>query len=156
MPNPLRWQVTVPLSLLYVAFIFYLSGPIGLYTGHGTLLKVYYYRVIVIEVIVDLIFSILWFFTAITYFAGFYVHGKTLKFFRTRWNGYDDGDLVLATKLRAQGLPVAVYNMREYFTFFKLEHESESQLQKEQRAATGAMKSSGKSAKLNSGNSVTG
>lgn len=44
-----------------------------------------------------------------------------------RWAGYDDGDLAFAAKLRAQGLPVEAYDMREYFASTNLERESARQ-----------------------------
>ncbi|VDP15040.1 unnamed protein product [Onchocerca flexuosa] len=50
---------------------------------------------------------------------------------KNRWTGYDDGDLAFAAKLRAQGLPIAAYNMREYFASINLKHESERQQNKE-------------------------
>ncbi|CAG9534424.1 unnamed protein product [Cercopithifilaria johnstoni] len=66
------------------------------------------------KTVLDIVLTILWSLTAFTYFVGL-------------WAGYDDGDLIFAAKLRAQGLPVAAYNMREYFASINLEHESARQ-----------------------------
>ncbi|VBB30915.1 unnamed protein product [Acanthocheilonema viteae] len=137
--EPLPASVKVPLFALYISFLSYLSGPVGLYIGHTLLIALYYYRVIVMfffaliwtiisfnerKTILDTVLVTLWSLTALTYFIGWYVHRRTYKFFSTRWAGYDDGDLIFAAKLRAQGLPVTAYNMHEYFASIKLEHES--------------------------------
>uniref|UniRef100_A0A915PCA0 Uncharacterized protein n=1 Tax=Setaria digitata TaxID=48799 RepID=A0A915PCA0_9BILA len=83
------------------------------------------------KTIMDIALSVLWFLTAVVYVFGWYVHGRTYKFFKTRWLGYDDGDLAFAAKLQDKGLPVITYNMLEYFTSMNLEHESIRQHYKE-------------------------
>ncbi|VDK71859.1 unnamed protein product [Onchocerca ochengi] len=153
--DPLTWLVMVPLFVLYISFISFLSGPIGLYLGHGLLITIYYYRIILMfifdliwlvisfkerKTILDTVFLILWLLTALTYCVALYIHRKTYKFFKTRWIGYDDGDLTFAAKLRAQGLPIAAYNMREYFASINLKHESERQQSKEIATAKMAKK----------------
>ncbi|EFO22663.1 hypothetical protein LOAG_05823 [Loa loa] len=92
------------------------------------------------KTVVDIVLTILWFLTAFTYFIGWYIHRRTYKFLRTRWEGYDDGDLVFAAKLRAQGLPVAGYNTREYFASINLKHKSARQHSKESTSAIAAKK----------------
>ncbi|VDK86418.1 unnamed protein product [Litomosoides sigmodontis] len=151
----LTTSVKVPLFVLYISFLTYLSGPIGLYFGHVLLVAFYYCRIVVMlffalawavinsgerKSISDIVLTVLWSLTAFTYFIGSYVHSKTYKFFRTRWIGYDDGDLAFAAKLRAQGLPVAAYDMREYFASINLEHESARQHNKAFTVATAEKK----------------
>ncbi|KAK6103185.1 putative integral membrane protein [Brugia pahangi] len=136
--DPLTWQVVVPLFVLYISFVSYLSGPVGLYIGHRLLIALYYYRIAVMflfaliwmvinsgerKTIIDIVLTVLWFLTAFTYFFGWYVHRRTHKFFSTRWVGYDDGDLAFAAKLRARGLPVITYNISEYFASINLERQ---------------------------------
>uniref|UniRef100_A0A0R3RHE4 DUF3810 domain-containing protein n=1 Tax=Elaeophora elaphi TaxID=1147741 RepID=A0A0R3RHE4_9BILA len=138
----LTWSVMLPLFVLYISFLSYLSGPVGLYIGHVLPIAIYYYRIVIMflfdiiwavvsskerKTILDTVLTVLWFLTAFTYFIGWYVHRKTYKFFSTRWAGYDDGDLIFAAKLRTQGLPVTACNMREYFASINLEHESARQ-----------------------------
>ncbi|MCP9261336.1 hypothetical protein DINM_004710 [Dirofilaria immitis] len=123
-------------------FLLYPFGPIGLYKGRALFITLYYYRIIVMliftlawlainfderQTILDTILLVLWFLMAFTYSVGLYVHQRTYAFFKTRWIGYDDGDLIFAAKLRAQGLPVAAYNMQEYFASINLDYKSATQ-----------------------------
>ncbi|VDM13281.1 unnamed protein product [Wuchereria bancrofti] len=97
--DSLTWPVVVPLFVLYISFLSYLSGPVGLYVGHRLLIALYYYRIAVIflfalawlvinsnerKTTLDIVLTTLWFLTAFTYFFGWYVHRRTYKFFSTR------------------------------------------------------------------------